>query len=89
MKLRWHKEPGSFTLSPELKWSCREGQFENNQYSQNLLRRTIQFENHQNLFTDNWDVFLDDCMATINAIINRSSGETTFYALYKYDKRYL
>ena len=31
--------------------------------------------------TDNWDIFLDDCMAAINAAINRSVGETQFYAL--------
>ena len=37
MRSTWHKEAGSYTLSPEFKWSCREGQFEN---SQNLLRRT-------------------------------------------------
>ena len=28
-------------------------------------------------------------MAAINATINRSIGETPFYELYKYDKRYL
>ena len=37
--------------------------------------------------TDNWDVFLDDCMAAINATVNKTIGETPFYALYKYDKR--
>ena len=36
---------------------------------------------------DNCDVFLDDFMAAINATINRSIGETPFYALYKHDKR--
>ena len=37
--------------------------------------------------TENWDIFLDDCMAAINATVNKSIGETPFYALFKYDKR--
>ena len=72
MRSTWHKEAGSCTLSPELKWSCREGEFENPQNSQNLLRRT---------YTDNWDVFLNNCTAAINTTINRSIGETPFYAI--------
>ena len=37
--------------------------------------------------TDNWDVFLHDCMAAINATISRSIGETPFYLLFKFNKR--
>ena len=52
--------------------------------SKNLKILKIYFGEHD---TGNWDVFLDDCMAAINATINRSIGETPFYALYRYDKR--
>ena len=43
MRITQHKEAKSGTLSSELKWSCREGKFENPQNSQNLAHEKSDF----------------------------------------------
>ena len=52
------EEAGSYILSLEFKRTCRKS----NSKKLKILNVYL---------TDNWDVFLDDCMAAINSTINR------------------